>query len=170
MINKFFVYILFSFFIISCGSSKEITARPRTTTQTTTSNNTPTLADKVIWTAVSYKGTPYRYGGTTKRGIDCSALVQNSFSSRGVYLPRSAYDMSKKGIKIPLRKAQRGDLLFFKTNRRRPGRISHVGLVTSVKNGVVYFIHASTKRGVTINNMSENYYKRTYAFAKKVLK
>lgn len=160
-------------FMVSCGSSKSTVYSKRKKRVYRPSKNydkkQPTLADKVIWTAVTYKGTRYKYGGTTKKGIDCSGLVMVSFAKRGIQLPRSSYDMSKTGRKISLREVRRGDLLFFKTNPRRPNRISHVGLVTSVKNGLISFIHASTKRGVIVNNLSQKYYKRNFAGAKRVL-
>ncbi len=128
------------------------------------------LADKIIWSAFKYRGVKYRYGGTSMNGIDCSALVMNAFKERGISLPRSSHGMSKEGYKISLDQAQRGDLIFFYTNPRRPRRVSHVGLVTHVlDNGVVQFIHASTKRGVILNKMNENYYKKNFAFVKRVL-
>lgn len=171
MINLRLVLLFIVF--VSCSSSKELLIvkenKSRKKVAQKATKKKPTLADKVIWTAVTYKGTPYKYGGTTKQGIDCSALVQNSFAARGISLPRSSYDMSKKGYVISLKEARRGDLIFFKTNPRKPNKISHVGLVTHIKNGVAYFIHASTKRGVTVNNMSERYYKRNFALAKRVL-
>lgn len=172
MVKKILVLSILFTLMTSCGSSKRrvVSHKKRNIyTTTTKSYNTPSLADKIIWTAVSYKGTPYKYGGTTKRGMDCSGLIMISFLKRGVSLPRTSYNMSKKGYLIPLRQAKRGDLLFFKTNPRKPNRISHVGLVTSVKNGVVYFIHASTRRGVVVNSMSERYYKRAFVKAKRVL-
>lgn len=172
MIKKALLF-LFTILMMSCSASKKVVysnKRKTKTVQTSSNSNTePTLADKVIWTAVTYKGVPYKYGGTTRRGIDCSGLIMVSFAERGVTLPRSSYDMSKKGYTISLREARRGDLIFFKTNPRKPNRITHVGLVTHIKNGVPYFIHASTKRGVTVNNMSERYYKRAFVKAKRVL-
>lgn len=170
MIKKSILSLLVVILIASCGSSKHVRYSSKKRTKTSrTSNSNPTLADKVIWTAVTYKGVPYKYGGTTRRGMDCSGLVMVSFAERGVQLPRSSYDMSKSGYKISLRQAKRGDLIFFQTNPRKPNRISHVGLVTHVKNGVPYFIHASTKRGVTVNNMSERYYKKAFVKVKRVL-
>lgn len=166
MKNKILLSLFVLILIGSCSSTIEVKSKRK---EKSYKKQTPTLADKVIWTAVSYKGTPYRYGGTTRRGMDCSGLVQKSFAARGVWLPRSSNDMSGKGYEIPLYKTKRGDLLFFRTNPRRPRRITHVGLVTSVKRGVVYFIHASTRRGVIVSNMNENYYRRNFVKAKRIL-
>lgn len=175
VIKKIPQLLLFFILITACSSSKQVTTKKRSSSRRTTvkkivsKKNTTTVADKIIATANTYKGTPYKYGGTTKRGIDCSALVMNSFANNGISLPRTSYDQSNSGKNIPLKNVRKGDLLFFRTNPRKPNRISHVGLVTSVKNGVAYFIHASTKRGVIENNMSQNYYKKAFVKAKRVL-
>ena len=73
----------------------------------------------LIETAKSYRGTPYRYGGTTRAGMDCSALVYHSFASVGVKLPRTSGEQSKLGKKIPERKIRPGDVLFFATGRKK---------------------------------------------------
>ncbi|WP_075341041.1 C40 family peptidase [Tenacibaculum agarivorans] len=177
MIKKLPQILLILFLAYGCSSSKPTTSSKRYTTKRKTVAKKKTyrkkgtaLANKIINTANTYKGTPYKYGGVTSRGMDCSGLIMTSFKKHGVSLPRTSYDMSNQGKTISLNSTRKGDLLFFKTNPRKPRRITHVGLVTSVKNGVVYFIHASTKRGVTVNNMSQKYYKRNFVKAKRVLK
>ena len=105
-------------------------------------------------TAFSYLGTPYRHGGITRKGMDCSGFVSTAF----------------KSIEIPLSRlsnVQVGDLLFFKTLRKN--RISHVGLVVDVDGGEVKFIHASSKRGVVISSLSDAYYKKAFRIAKRVM-
>ena len=178
MIKKLPQILLILFLAYGCSSSKSTSSSRRYTKKkrvvSKKRNNTRVktykLADKIIATANTYKGTRYKYGGVTKKGMDCSGLIMTSFKRHGFSLPRTSIDMSNQGKTISLKNVRKGDLLFFKTNPRKPRRISHVGLVTSVKNGVIYFIHASTKRGVTINNMSQNYYKRNFAKVKRVLK
>ncbi|MGK0414303.1 MAG: putative lipoprotein NlpC [Polaribacter sp.] len=127
-----------------------------------------TKTDKIVSNALSYKGVKYQYGGTTKRGMDCSGLVYVAFGEENVQLPRVSRDIAKRGKKISLRRAKKGDLLFFKISRRKK-RINHVGLVTSVKNGQVMFIHATTSRGVTVSSMSEKYWKNSFVKATRVL-
>ena len=105
MIKKLLFFIVLIVFV-SCGSSKNVTQNtPRKvvdkrtntskkinsavkteTVKKGTTNNDPTIADKIVWTAVSYKGTPYKYAGITKSGMDCSGLVYASFKSRGIEL------------------------------------------------------------------------------------
>lgn len=129
-----------------------------------------TKADKIIAIAKSKLEIPYKQAGTTDKGYDCSGLVMTSFKKEGIRLPRASYEMAKKGKEIPLRKAKEGDLIFFTTNQRTPKRINHVGLITSVEGGVTYFIHSTLKKGVIISNTDENYYKKSFAKVKRVLK
>lgn len=129
-----------------------------------------TKADKIIAIAKSKLNIPYKQAGTTDKGYDCSGLVMTSFKKEGVALPRASYQMATKGKNIIRKDIKKGDLVFFTTNPNTPKRINHVGLVTEVKDDEVYFIHSSTKRGVIINKLSESYYKKSYAKAKRVLK
>lgn len=129
-----------------------------------------TKADKIIALAKTKLNLPYKQAGTTDNGYDCSGLVMISFKKEGVQLPRASYEMVKKGKEVPLKEAKKGDLIFFTTNATTPNKINHVGLITFVENGVAHFIHSTLKRGVVINNTNENYYKKTFAKVKRVLK
>lgn len=120
----------------------------------------------VIDTALSYLGTPYRYGGTTRKGMDCSGLVGISFDQANISLHRSSLDMSKQGEEVPLSQVQVGDLLFFSTGKKE--RISHVGIVVEAIDDVK-FIHSSTSRGVIISSIKEGYWYKAYRKAKRVL-
>ena len=184
MIKKILFLCTLSFFMISCGSSKNVSSTYRKEVSTITPkeidaigtkpNETEiiekkvTIADKIVWTAVTYKGVPYRFGGMSKRGMDCSGLIFTSFQQRNVSIARSSQEMYRQGESISLREVQRGDLLFFKTSRRR-GRVNHVGLVTSVDNGDVRFIHSTTSQGVIVTSLDENYWKHAFVEAKRVL-
>ena len=160
MKKKGLFYILLSLLISACSSSKKIVS-------STTKNNTASVADKIIWTAVTYKGTSYKYGGTTINGMDCSGLIYTSFKQRGVAIPRVSYIMAQEGFKISLNKVKRGDLLFFRTAKTKNG-INHVGLITSVQ-GEIKFIHATSSKGVIVSSLSENYWKNAFVKAKRVL-
>ena len=109
----------------------------------------------LIDSAYSYIGTPYKWAGTSRSGMDCSGFVSTAFSAINVPLSRSSIEMSTQGKDIPLSQAEVGDLLFFKTNRKR-NRISHVGIVVGVGDEVK-FIHASVSQGITVSSLSENY-------------
>ncbi|UAM98702.1 C40 family peptidase [Polaribacter litorisediminis] len=153
--KKILILLITSLIFGACGASKNATKK-----------NTKT--DKIVSNALKYKGVKYKYGGTTKRGMDCSGVVYVAFGKENVQLPRISKDMAKRGKKISLRRAKKGDLLFFKISRRKK-RINHVGLVTSVKNGQVMFIHATSSRGVIVSSMSEKYWKNSFVKATRVL-
>ncbi len=170
--KQFLLLFLSILCLYACGSSKNVgtTNTPPITKKGTkkTITKKPTLADKVIWTAVTYKGAPYRLGGTTKTGMDCSGLIYTSFKKRDIILPRTSGEMYQKGRLVKLHLVKRGDLLFFKTSRKR-AKVNHVGLVTSVKNGDIRFIHATSSKGVLVSSLREKYWKTAFVKAKRVL-
>lgn len=101
-------------------------------------------------------GTPYRYGGSTATGVDCSGLVGNIY--RSVYaknLPRTSADMYRVSKKVKRAALKKGDLVFFKI---RNSRVNHVGIYL----GDNQFVHASTSRGVMISSLNEAYFQRYF--------
>lgn len=99
----------------------------------------------------TWYGTPYCYGGSTKRCVDCSAFVQSFFTSMyGLMLPRTAKDQHKEAKKISRTELSEGDLLFFNTT----GGVSHVGVYLQNNK----FVHASSSGGVMISDMFEPYW------------
>lgn len=149
-----FVLILAVAGFYSCKSSKKVPKE--------------SPAFTVIQTAKSYYGTPYKYGGTTRSGMDCSALVFHSFYSVGINLPRMSAAQSQIGEKVKLEEVQPGDLLFFATGRKK-NQVSHSGIVTEVTKENVRFIHSSTSLGVSEDFMSNSYWKNAFLFAKRIL-
>lgn len=122
--------------------------------------------NKIIRKALSFKGTKYKYGGTSKSGMDCSGLMYTSFKSANLVLPRTSIDQSKKGSRISQSKAQKGDLVFFKTGGS--GRINHVGLVVSVDDREVKFVHSSSSRGVMISSLKEGYWSNAFSQVRRI--
>lgn len=100
-------------------------------------------------------GTRYRYGGSTKAGVDCSAftgaLNREVF---GLNLPRTARDQYAACDKVDREDLQEGDLVFFNTR----GGVSHVGVYL----GNSFFVHSSTHSGVTISSLDETYYNKKF--------
>ena len=110
----------------------------------------------IIKVAMDYLGVPYKFGGSSLRGIDCSAYVQRVFRYFSIDLPRTAREQFKAGVKISKRELRIGDLLFFKTYARYP---SHVGIYI----GEGKMIHASSRsKKVTISSINDPYYVRRY--------
>ncbi|WP_442957453.1 NlpC/P60 family protein [Photobacterium sp. S4TG1] len=103
----------------------------------------------------NWKGTPYRYGGSSKKGIDCSAFVQVGYSA--VYqksLPRTTLELVKRGKQVKRNNAKEGDLVFFRTGRNS----RHVGIYL----GNSEFLHASQSKGVIISRLDNPYWRRHF--------
>lgn len=106
-------------------------------------------------------GIPYRYGGETKKGIDCSSFAcQLMTEVYGVTLPRRSIDQYYRGERIGKKDLEQGDLVFFNTT----GRISHVGVYL----GNNKFAHASTSSGVMISDLDDSYFSKRYAGSGRV--
>jgi cell wall-associated NlpC family hydrolase len=118
--------------------------------------------DRLLLDVISYLGVPYRLGGISKEGIDCSGFTALVFSSAAsVALPRSTREQFRVGATVRGR-LRFGDLVFFNTTGRRP---SHVGIY--LENGL--FAHASLREGVTLSSLESTYYRKRYIGARRVV-
>ncbi len=123
-------------------------------------NENPELIKEVA----SWLGTPYRHGGSTKAGTDCSGMVRQIFLVVfKISLPRSSAAIADFSSRIRRTQLRVGDLVFFETASKR--RINHVGIYL----GSNKFIHSSTSRGVIVTDLDETYWIGTYARAGRVL-
>ena len=114
-----------------------------------------------------FKGGKYVWGGTTPDGFDCSGYVQYLYKKHDVNLPRTAWAQSKKGLSIDKEDLQKGDLLFFLTDKKRGIPVTHVGIYI----GDGEFIHAaSKKRGIIISPITHGSYAKTFVSARRVTK
>jgi cell wall-associated NlpC family hydrolase len=114
----------------------------------------------------SYLGVPYKWGGTTRDGMDCSALTRAVYREvYGVELPRTSRQMFGLGKSVPpAGKLRAGDLVFFRIDTSGPG-VSHVGIYV----GDGQFAHASSSRGGVIDPLSNPYFDKRYVGARRVL-
>lgn len=118
--------------------------------------------DNIIKTAEKYLKTPYKFGGDSPKGFDCSGFVKFVYEKNGNKLPRTADIQYKQGKKVDRSKLKPGDLVFFTTYERGP---SHVGIYY----GSNKFIHASSSRGVMISRLDETYWKPRYLGARRII-
>jgi len=157
-------------FVTSCKSKKSYSSQKKLTQ--TIKVNTPTKASKEAETIVQYakkfNGTRYKYGGTTKRGMDCSGLVYTSFNDNKVSVPRTTTDLKTFGDWVDLKEVNVGDLVFFAT-KKNSRKVNHVGIVTNVRPGNVEFIHASSSRGVIVSSLAEKYWYFAFVQARRIL-
>ena len=109
---------------------------------------------RIVETALSYRGVPYRTGGSDPKGFDCSGLVQYVFAQQGVTVPREVREQIRLGREVRLAGVERGDLIFFAVGSAEP---SHVGIAT----GGDAFVHAPSTRGVVrVEKFSDPYWAR----------
>lgn len=127
-----------------------------------------TKADDIISTALQFSGVRYKYGGTSRKGMDCSGLLYVAFGENDIKLPRVSYHMAEEGRRINLREVDKGDLLFFRTTKGAK-RINHVGMVVAVENNEIKFIHSSSSRGVIVSSLREGYWNSAFVRATRVL-
>jgi lipoprotein Spr len=161
--------LVFLSLLAACGS---IRPAPRYTDSTNTGavvreleerrHATPSRLARVV---DSYLGIPYKWGGTTRAGMDCSAFTRAIFrETYGVELPRTSKQMYGVGRAIPREQSLKpGDLVFFKNTYSGPG-VSHVGIYLG--NG--RFAHASSSKGGTITPLDNPYFQPRYIGARRV--
>lgn len=148
------IFIVLAANLVGCGTFKKGTKmKPR---------------EGVVYYAKAYLGTPYALGGNSKSGIDCSGLIYNAFSQQGKRVPRTVDELRKKGKRISVDRARKGDILFFRTSRKR--KLTHAGIVVSTRGGLPQFIHASSSNGVIISSLENPYWKKAYAQTRRLLK
>jgi cell wall-associated NlpC family hydrolase len=120
--------------------------------------NTPDEQQLLVNAAMGFLGAPYRLGGFSMKGLDCSGLVKKIYQTFNIDLPRTAFEQSRIGLRVARSKLIEGDLIFFNTRRT----LGHVGIYI----GNDQFVHASSrKRGVRIDNLSTPYYNKRFVRA-----
>ena len=128
----------------------------------------PGLSDSLLDRSKTLLGTPYRYGGSSRKtGFDCSGFVSYVYKEElGIKLPRTTGDLLKMDAPVVARvDLEPGDLILF--NDRGRGRVTHVGIYM----GDDQFIHSSSRRsgGVRVDSLNSRYWNSSYLQAKRVL-
>ena len=162
--------ILLLLIATSCKSKKTASSKKRQThnVKVKTTEKASKEAESIVKYAKTFDGTRYKYGGTTKKGMDCSGLIFTSYKKHNVILPRTTSGLKSTGNWIDVKEVNVGDLVFFAT-KKNSRKVNHVGIVTSVRTGNVEFIHASSSRGVMISSLAEKYWYFSFVQARRVL-
>jgi cell wall-associated NlpC family hydrolase len=124
--------------------------------------------DSLINRAETCLGVRYVYGGMTKKGFDCSGFVNYVFNGFDITMPRTSSEIAQKGEKVDFDDIRPGDLVFFTGRNSKSRSVGHLGIVTEKTANSFKMIHASTSRGVMIDDYQTTYYKQRYLFAKRV--
>ncbi len=133
--------------------------------ETRVAEHLPATSDDLVADARGWIGTPYNYGSMSRSATDCSGFVGQIMKRHGVKLPRTSLEQSHTGQSVSKGELKEGDLVFFRT--RGSGRVSHVGMYVGNGN----FIHASSGGGqVMVSSLSDGYYSKRFAGAKRVIK
>lgn len=128
--------------------------------------------DSLVGLAKSFLGVPYRYGGMTPEGFDCSGFVKYVYSSFGFDVPRSSVELADYGIEIPIDSCHKGDIIIFAGSNAQKRPVGHAGIVVSDVNEPLKFIHSATsnKRGIVITAFDAfDYYKTRFVKVIRVL-
>jgi len=162
--------LLITLLFFNCKSKKTYSSKKRQTqtVKVNTTSKPSQEAETIVKYAKKFQGTRYKYGGTTKRGMDCSGLIYTSFKDNNIVLPRTTSGLKSTGDWIDVKEVNVGDLLFFATKKNNRN-VNHVGIVTSVRTGNVEFIHSSSSRGVIISSLAEKYWYFAFVQARRVL-
>ncbi|MCE2686646.1 MAG: C40 family peptidase [Cryomorphaceae bacterium] len=157
------------FFILFLVFAQELLAQtPTSQSQTKVPLPNDPQVDAIINYAKRFLGVPYRYGGTTPSGFDCSGFINYIFGNFGFDLVRTSYGLAELGTTVKLSEIRPGDLMFFKGSNVNSTSVGHVALVVEVSPEAIKFIH-SANSGVRIDNFkTSEYYLKRYIKTKRL--
>ncbi len=155
------LFFLLTVLLPGCSQTPTRTPAVTATPQAVPLGNQQQLRDRLYQQYREWRGTPYRDGGLSKQGVDCSGFVQITFARQlGYQLPRSTSQQVLLGRAVSVKQLQVGDLVFFKTGHK----VRHVGIYLGDGN----FLHASTSRGVIISSLNNAYWRGNYWQARRL--
>ena len=169
MVKRIVLIISLCCAIQSCSSSKpQSNHSPAGKLPVKKEGKATKISQSVIKSAQKYRGTKYKYGGDSKRGMDCSGLIYAAFSDNAISVPRSTSQLKSFVQWIVLKEVKSGDLVYFAT-KKHSRKVNHVGIVTQVTNGDLKFIHASSSKGVIESRLSQRYWYFAFVQARRVM-
>ena len=148
---------MFAFLLSACGHEpvRRTGSDNRPTERVSTRPSTRTIGERAAVVALKQIGVPYKYGGASRKGFDCSGLVRYSYGAAGKTVPRSTADQWRHFAPIPEKELQVGDVVFF----RIEGKVSHVGIYLGDKR----FVHApATGRSVGVASLDSGFYRNAF--------
>lgn len=137
--------------------------------QPTVSADTLNPIESLVSFATKHLHIPYRSGGSSKRGFDCSGFVRYCFNKWDISLPHSSAAQAEKGTLIELPQAKPGDLIFFKGQSTKSARVGHVGIITEVTPDYVKFIHSAFKGGIRYDLLDAAYYQKRFVAIRRMM-
>jgi len=166
---KLLLLVLTVLLLLSGCSSKKISQPAYKAKKTTSKTTISKKKHSGNWINVAlskeyskWDGVPYRYGGTSRKGVDCSSLMQILYRDAfGLKIPRTTAHQAKVGYQIKKNSSREGDLVFFKTGYNT----RHSGIIIEKDK----FIHSSTKYGVMISSLNNPYWKSKYWQTRRLL-
>jgi cell wall-associated NlpC family hydrolase len=167
--NISFSFLITFFMLVTLtGWSQQVVGDSVPKIDTTVRKPPNEKAEALIGYAKSFLGVPYRYGGTTPSGFDCSGFINYVFGNFGFSLVRTSYGLAELGQTVSLAEIQPGDLMFFKGSNVNSTSVGHVALVIEVANGDIRFIH-SAGSSVRIDSFRKSrYYIQRYVKSKRL--
>lgn len=133
------------------------------------SNFYNSTVDNVISVGKTFLGIPYRWGGTSENGFDCSGFIKYIFEWFGITLPRTSREMANYGSYVSRTELQKGDLIFFSGRNMNSGVIGHIGIVVEVTNEAIKMMHSSSSQGVHIEDLNKSvYFSKRYITARRL--
>ncbi|MDR2149828.1 MAG: C40 family peptidase [Spirochaetaceae bacterium] len=129
-------------------------------------SNAQTIRELILETAKQYRGTPYRYGGTTPDGFDCSGFVSFVYQkAAGIAIPHSSKGLWNSGKALQLEQAEPGDIIAFADH----GVISHVAILFDTDH-IIHAVSAGPRRGVIVSPLADRYFGPRIIGARSYLK
>lgn len=125
--------------------------------------------ESLVSFATKHLHIPYRSGGSSKKGFDCSGFVRYCFNKWNIILPHSSAAQAQKGQPIELHSAKPGDLIFFKGNSAKSSQVGHVGIITEVTPSYVKFIHSAWKGGIRYDLLDAEYYRKRFVAIRRMM-